>query len=108
MEQYRRSLPSTRTTELQQLQRYLLPLHRGQSVFLDPFDPLAVSIMVEFEKLLYIPDLKMLLIFLVSKVFEKGIIYVQNEFMLHSHMRFYLRLCSATRCYGSLSVYRGC
>ena len=42
--------------------------------------------MVEFEKLLYIPDLKMVLIFLVSKVFQKGILYVQNEFMHHSHM----------------------
>ena len=56
--------------------------------------------MVEFEKLLYIPDLKMVLIFLVSKVFQKVILYVQNEFMLHSHMRLYVRLCSATRCYG--------
>ena len=44
--------------------------------------------MVEFEELLYILDLKMVLIFLVSKVFQKGIIYVQNEFMLHSHMKF--------------------
>ena len=54
--------------------------------------------MVEFEKLLYIPDLKMVLVFLVSKVFQKGILYVQNEF--HSHMRFYVRLCLTTRCYG--------
>lgn len=62
--------------------------------------------MVEFEELLYILDLMMVLIFLVSKVFQKGIIYVQNEFTPHSLMRFYVRLCSATRCYGSLSVYR--
>ena len=36
--------------------------------------------MVEFEKLLYSPDLKMVLIFLVKKVFQK------NEFMFHCHM----------------------
>lgn len=39
--------------------------------------------MVEFEKLLYIPDLKMLLIFLVSKVFQKDTMF-KNVFMLNS------------------------
>ena len=75
MEQYCRSWPSTRTTELRQSQRHLLTLDRGQSVYLDPLDPPAVFIMVEFEKLLYIPDLKMVLIFLVTKVFQKGIMF---------------------------------
>ena len=33
---------------------------------------LFLFIIVEFEKVLYSPDLKMVLIFLVTKVFEKG------------------------------------
>ena len=43
---------------------------------------LFLFIMVEFEKVLYSPDLKMVLIFLVTKVFQKGIIpgyNVQSE-----------------------------
>ena len=31
--------------------------------------------MVEFEKVLYSPDLKMVLIFLVTKVFQKGTMF---------------------------------
>ena len=34
---------------------------------------LFLFIMVEFEKLLYSPELKMVHIFLVTKVFQKGI-----------------------------------
>ena len=34
---------------------------------------LFLFIMVEFEKVLYSPDLKMVLIFLVTKVFQKGV-----------------------------------
>ena len=79
MEQYRRSWPTELlnywTTELRQPQRHLLPLHRGQSVSLDPLDPPAVFILVEFQKFLYIPDLKMVLIFLVRKVLQKGIMF---------------------------------
>ena len=33
---------------------------------------LFLLIMVEFQKVLYSPDLKMVLIFLVTKVFQKG------------------------------------
>ena len=36
---------------------------------------LFLFIMVEFEKLLYSPDLKMVLIFLVTKVFQKGTLF---------------------------------
>ena len=32
-------------------------------------------IMVEFEKVLYSPDVKMVLIFLVTKVFQKGTMF---------------------------------
>ena len=36
---------------------------------------LFLFIMVEFEKVLYSPDLKMVLIFLVTKVFQKGTMF---------------------------------
>ena len=36
---------------------------------------LLLFIIVEFEKLLYSPDLKMVLIFLVTKVFEKDTMF---------------------------------
>ena len=39
--------------------------------------------MVEFEKLLYSPDLKMVHIFLVTKVFQKDTMF-KNVFMLNS------------------------
>ena len=44
---------------------------------------LFLFIMVEFEKLLYSPDLKMVHIFLVMKVFQKDTMF-KNEFMLNS------------------------
>ena len=42
--------------------------------------------MVEFEKVLYCPDLKMVLIFLVTKVFQKGAMFkwVSNEMLRHA------------------------
>ena len=36
---------------------------------------LVLFIMVEFEKVLYSPNLKMVLIFLVTKVFQKGTMF---------------------------------
>ena len=36
---------------------------------------LFLFIMVEFEKVLYSPDLKMVLIFLVTKLFQKGTMF---------------------------------
>ena len=36
---------------------------------------LLLFIMVEFEKVLYSPDFKMVLIFLVMKVFQKGTMF---------------------------------
>ena len=36
---------------------------------------LFLFIMVEFEKVLYSPDLKMVLIFLVTKVFQNGTMF---------------------------------
>ena len=36
---------------------------------------LFLLIMVEFEKVLYSPDLKMVLIFLVTMVFQKGALF---------------------------------
>ena len=36
---------------------------------------LFLSIMVEFEKVLYSPDLRMVLVFLVTKVFQKGTMF---------------------------------
>ena len=38
---------------------------------------LVLFIMVEFEKLLYSPDLKMVLFFLVTKVFQKGTMFMR-------------------------------
>ena len=47
--------------------------------------------MVEFEKVLYSPDLKMVLIFLVTKVFQKGAMFkwvtvfkLSNEMLRHA------------------------
>ena len=44
-----------------------------------------IFMMVEFEKLQYSPDLKMVLIFLVTKVFKR--LQCSNEFMFNFHMR---------------------
>ena len=44
---------------------------------------LVLFIMVEFEKLLYSPDLKMVHFFLVTKVFQKDTMF-KNVFMLNS------------------------
>ena len=52
----------------------LFPAWNGQLTLTFSF------IVLEFEKLLYSPDLKMVLIFLVEKVLQK------NEFMFHCHM----------------------
>ena len=41
--------------------------------------------MVEFETFLYSPVLKMVLIFLVTKVLQK--VQLSNKFMFNSHMR---------------------
>ena len=43
--------------------------------YLELLTCLISFIMVEFEKLLYSPDLKMVLIFLVTKVFQTGIVF---------------------------------
>ena len=52
------------------------------------FACLFLFIMVEFEKVLYSPNLKMVLIFLVTKVFQKlRAQYCSNEYTFNSHMR---------------------
>ena len=48
---------------------------------------LFLFIMVEFEKVLYGLNLKMVLIFLVTKVFQKLRVQCSNEYMFNSHMR---------------------
>ena len=58
--------------------------------------------MVEFKKLLYSPHVKMLLIYFYESL-SKGY-NVLNEFMIQSHMRFYVTQWSAARFYSSLSV----
>ena len=43
-------------------------------------------IMVEYEKVPYSPDLKMVLIFLVTKVFQKSTVFkCSNEYIFNSH-----------------------
>ena len=49
---------------------------------LEWFTCLFLFTMVEFEKVLYIPNLKIVLIFLVTKLFQNGT-------MFNSHMRCY-------------------
>ena len=70
----------------------LFPAWNGQLTLTFSF------IVLEFEKLLYSPDLKMVLIFLVKKVLQK------NEFMFHCHMRCSVTQWSATRLCASLNV----
>ena len=48
---------------------------------------LFLFIMAEFEKVLYGLNLKMVLIFLVTKVFQKLRVQCSNEYMFNSHMR---------------------
>ena len=70
----------------------LFPAWNGQLTLTFSF------IVLEFEKLLYSPDLKMVLIFLVEKVLQK------NEFMFHCHMRCSVTQWSATRLCAGLYV----
>ena len=55
-------------------------------------------------KLLYSPDLKKVLILLVTKVFQKGT-FSKWVYQFHSHMRFHVTQWSAKRLYGSLSAH---
>ena len=48
--------------------------------------------MVKFETVLYNPDLKLVLIFLFTKVVQKG----TNEYLFNSHIRCYVTQWSAT------------
>ena len=57
------------------------------------------------QKLLYSPHLKMVLIFFVTKVLQKGTIYSEWVYVSVSDMRFCLTQWSATRFYSNLSVY---
>ena len=60
--------------------------------------------MVEFEKVLYSPDLKMVLIFLVTKVFQKGAMFKRvTVFKLSNEM---LRHAMVSDKPGGLSVQR--
>ena len=60
---------------------------------------LLLFIIVEFEKLLYSPDLKMVLFFLLQKCSKR--IQCSNEFMFHSNMRCYVTQWPATRFCGA-------
>ena len=64
---------------------------------------LFLLLMVEFKSY-YTARQKVVLIFLVTKVFQKVTVFKWIIFMFHSHMRFYVTQWSGIRFYGSLIV----
>ena len=64
---------------------------------------LFLFIMVEFESYFTAPTLKWYSFFLLRKSSKR--VHFSNEFMFHSHMKFYVTQWSATRLYGSLSAH---